>query len=170
MTIILMCLTLVGLPDALVGFSYSTSAMTSPLVFFWMPCPHLESLSFSDSGISLVQFHHSEHCVHSVPFPNHITEFVKKPSLTACWLKYYTDKTKPIEKTTSKHPPITISINEMINFIKLTSVNSKHIIVPLPERCHFKSRAWVRVIDGTVHRSHRKYRESCETTVCICCH
>lgn len=75
-------------------------------------------------------------------------EFVKEPAITAKWLKYYTDKTKPKEKETGKNPPVTIPDNEMLNFIKLTSVNSEHIMVLPPERCHFKSGDLVRVIDG----------------------
>lgn len=75
-------------------------------------------------------------------------EFVKEPAITAKWLKYYTDKTKPLEKKTGKHPPITISDNEMANFIKLTSVNSEHIMVLPPERCHFKKDELVKIIDG----------------------
>ena len=75
-------------------------------------------------------------------------EFVKEPAITAKWLKYYTDKTKPVEKETGKNPPVTIPDNEMLNFIKLTSVNSEHIMVLPPERCHFKSGDLVRVIDG----------------------
>lgn len=75
-------------------------------------------------------------------------EFVKKPSVTASWLKYYTDKTKEVEKDTGKNPPVTIPDNEMTNFIKLTSVNSEYIMVVPPKRCHFKSGDLVRVIDG----------------------
>ena len=75
-------------------------------------------------------------------------EFVKKPSVTASWLKYYTDKTKEVETNTGKNPPVTIPDNEMLNFIKLTSVNSEHIMVVPPKRCHFKSGDLVRVIDG----------------------
>ena len=75
-------------------------------------------------------------------------EFVKEPAITAKWLKYYTDKTKPVENETGKNPPVTIPDNEMLNFIKLTSVNSEHIMVLPPERCHFKSGDLVRVIDG----------------------
>ena len=75
-------------------------------------------------------------------------EFVKEPALTAKWLKYYTDKTKPVEKDTGKNPPVIIPDNEMLNFIKVTSVNSEHIMVLPPERCHFKSGDFVRVIDG----------------------
>ena len=43
---------------------------------------------------------------------------------------------------------VIISDNDMLNFIKLTSVNSEHIMVLPPERCHFKSGDLVRVIDG----------------------
>lgn len=75
-------------------------------------------------------------------------EFVKEPAITAKWLKYYTDKTRPVEKDTGKNPPVTIPDNEMLNFIKLTSVNSEHIMVLPPERCHFKSGDLVRVIEG----------------------
>ena len=75
-------------------------------------------------------------------------EFVKEPAPSAKWLKYYTDKTKPIENTTGFHPPIIIPDNDMINFIRLTSVDSEHIMVLPLERCHFKSGDPVRVIEG----------------------
>lgn len=75
-------------------------------------------------------------------------DFVKEPAPSAKWLKYYTDKTKPIENATGFHPPITISDNDMLNFIRLTSVDNEHIMVLPPERCHFKSGDLVRVIDG----------------------
>ena len=95
--------------------------------------------------------------VHEPLLPNiifaHMTrdkthELVKEPAITAKCLKYYTDNTNPIEKETGKNPPVTIPDNEMLNFIKLTSVNSEHIMVLPPERCHFKSGDLVRVIDG----------------------
>lgn len=75
-------------------------------------------------------------------------EFVKKPALTASWIKYYTDKTKPVEPETGKNPPVIIPDNEMTNFIKLTSVNSEHIMVLPPKRCHFKKNDLVRIIEG----------------------
>lgn len=75
-------------------------------------------------------------------------EFVKEPASTAKWLKYFLDKTKPIEHSTGLNPPIIIPDNEMLNFIRLTSVNSEHIMVLPPERCHFKSGDIVRVIEG----------------------
>lgn len=75
-------------------------------------------------------------------------EFVKKPALTASWIKYYTDKTMPVEPETGKNPPVIIPDNEMTNFIKLTSVNSEHIMVLPPKRCHFKKDDLVRIIEG----------------------
>ena len=75
-------------------------------------------------------------------------ELVKKPALTASWIKYYTDKTKPVEPETGKNPPVIIPDNEMTNFIKLTSVNSEHIMVLPPKRCHFKKDDLVRIIEG----------------------
>lgn len=75
-------------------------------------------------------------------------DFVKEPASTAKWLKYDTDKTKPVERSTGKNPPVTIPDNEMLNFIRLTSVNSEHIMVLPPERCHFKSGDLVRIIEG----------------------
>lgn len=75
-------------------------------------------------------------------------EFVKEPAPSAKWLKYYIDKTKHTEDKTGKNPPVIIPDNEMDNFIKLTSVNSEHIMVLPPERCHFKSGDLVRIING----------------------
>lgn len=75
-------------------------------------------------------------------------EFVKAPAPTAKWLKYYTDKTKPVEKATGKNPPVTIPDNEMLNFIKLTSVDSEHTLVLPPERCHFRCGDLVKVVGG----------------------
>ncbi len=51
-------------------------------------------------------------------------QFVKDPAPSSKWLKYYTDKTKPLENATGLNPPIVIPDNEMLNFIKATSVPS----------------------------------------------
>ena len=53
-------------------------------------------------------------------------QFVKDPAPSSKWLKYYTDKTKPLENATGLNPPIVIPDNEMLNFIKATSVPSAH--------------------------------------------
>lgn len=40
-------------------------------------------------------------------------QFVKDPAPSSKWLKYYTDKTKPLENATGLNPPIVIPDNEM---------------------------------------------------------
>lgn len=40
-------------------------------------------------------------------------EFVKEPARTASYIKYYTDKTKPIVEETGLNPPMIIPDNEM---------------------------------------------------------
>ena len=57
------------------------------------------------------------------------------------------DKTKPKEAN-GKHPPLTISFEAMMNFIKATSTESKHVRIVSPEQCHYKSGDIVKVIGG----------------------
>lgn len=75
-------------------------------------------------------------------------QFVKDPAPSSKWLKYYTDKTKPLENATGLNPPIVIPDNEMLNFIKATSVPSEHSGMVSKERVHYKSGEFVRVIKG----------------------
>ena len=75
-------------------------------------------------------------------------EFVKEPARTASYLKYYTDKTKPIVEETGLNPPMIIPDNEMKNFINATSVPSEHSGMIPKERVHYKSGELVRVIKG----------------------
>ena len=63
-------------------------------------------------------------------------------------LRFYRDKTKNVCKFDEKHPPVVVSYNEMLNFIKLTSVESEHIKLVEPEHCHYKSGDMVRIVDG----------------------
>lgn len=72
---------------------------------------------------------------------------VKKNGEETPILKYYLNKTKPIE-TNGKHPPLTIPFNAMINFIKATSTESDHVRIVSNEQCNFKSGDIVKVIDG----------------------
>lgn len=74
--------------------------------------------------------------------------FVKHPSPSATWLKYYTDKTQPVEPATGLHPPIVVTDKDMHNFIRLTSIGNAHILSLPPDRCHFKSGDSVRVKAG----------------------
>ena len=75
-------------------------------------------------------------------------DFVKAPAPTASFLKYYTDKTKPIERTTGLNPPVTLPDDEMENFIKATSVESEHSMMLPIERCRFKKDEKVVVTKG----------------------
>lgn len=63
-------------------------------------------------------------------------------------LRFYRDKTKNVCEFDEKHPPVVVSYNEMLNFIKLTSVESEHIKLVEPEHCHYKSGDMVRIVDG----------------------
>lgn len=62
-------------------------------------------------------------------------------------IKFYLDKTKPIE-TNGKHPPLIIEFEAMLNFIKATSTKSNHVRIVSSEQCHYKNGDIVKVIDG----------------------
>lgn len=47
-----------------------------------------------------------------------------------------------------KNPPLTVAYREMMNFIRLTSIDNEHICTVEPEHCHFKSGDLVKIIDG----------------------
>ena len=55
-------------------------------------------------------------------------DFVKQPAKTAGFLKYYTDKTKPIEPDTQLNPPITIPDGRMKSFIKVVCGDFKGVV------------------------------------------
>ena len=63
------------------------------------------------------------------------------------FIKYYLDKTLPVEAN-GKNPPLIIPYNAMINFIKATSTDSEHVRIVTAEQCHYKSGDKVRVIAG----------------------
>ena len=63
-------------------------------------------------------------------------------------LRLYRDKTKNVSQQDEKHPPVVVPYYEMLNFIKLTSVESEHIKLVEHEHCHYKSGDKVRIIDG----------------------
>ena len=71
-------------------------------------------------------------------------ELVKKRIDEPSFIKYYLDKTKPLESN-GKHPPLKISFNSMINFIKVTSTDSEHVRIVTkqlgcPVRCSGKQK------------------------------
>ena len=63
-------------------------------------------------------------------------------------LRFYRDKTKDVSQQDEKHPPVVVPYYEMLNFIKLTSVDSEHIKLVEPEHCHYKSGDKVRIVEG----------------------
>ena len=76
-----------------------------------------------------------------------VNSIIKKKGEETSVLKFYLDKTKPLEDN-GKHPPLTISFTSMTNFIKATSTDSEHVRIVSAEQCHYKSGDIVKVIDG----------------------
>lgn len=50
--------------------------------------------------------------------------------------------------TFGKNPPLTIPKRQMDNFIRLTSIESEHILFVSPQECHFKNGDLVEVTNG----------------------
>lgn len=76
-----------------------------------------------------------------------VNSIIKKKGEETSVLKFYLDKTKPLEDN-GKHPPLTIPFTSMTNFIKATSTDSDHVRIVSAEQCHYKSGDMVKVIDG----------------------
>ena len=76
-----------------------------------------------------------------------VNSIIKKKGDETSILKFYLDKTKPLEEN-GKHPPLTIPFSVMTNFIKATSTNSEHVRIVSPEQCHYKNGDIVKIIDG----------------------
>ena len=76
-----------------------------------------------------------------------VEAIIKKKDGELSVIKYYLDKTKPLENN-GKHPPLTIPFAAMMNFMKVTSTSSDHVRIVSSEQCHYKSGDMVRVIEG----------------------
>ena len=76
-----------------------------------------------------------------------VNSIIKKNGDETSVLKFYLDKTKPLEKN-GKHPPLIIPFTAMKNFIKATSTENEHVRIVTSEQCHYKSGDIVKVIDG----------------------
>ena len=76
-----------------------------------------------------------------------VNSIIKKKGEETSVLKFYLDKTKPLEDN-GKHPPLTIPFTSMTNFIKATSTDSEHVRIVSAEQCHYRSGDMVKVIDG----------------------
>ena len=72
-------------------------------------------------------------------------EYIKNtPALT--FLTYYYNHFERDEQ--QKNPPLTVSTQEMENFIYATCSQNEHLMFVEEEHCHFKGNETVRVIDG----------------------
>lgn len=76
-----------------------------------------------------------------------VNSIIKNKGAEISILKFYLDKTKPLEEN-GKHPPLTIPFAAMTNFIKATSTNNDHVRIVSSEQCHYKSGDIVKVIAG----------------------
>ena len=76
-----------------------------------------------------------------------VNSIIKKKGEETSVLKFYLDKTKPLEEN-GKHPPLTIPFTSMTNFIKATSTDSEHVRIVSAKQCHYRSGDIVKVIDG----------------------
>ena len=63
------------------------------------------------------------------------------------FIKYYLNRTL-LPEANGKNPPLTIPYDAMINFIKATNTDSKHVRIVTTNQCHYKHGDTVRVIAG----------------------
>lgn len=77
--------------------------------------------------------------------PEKVEEYVKHtPELH--YLTYYYNHFKVGEF--GKNPPLTVDYDEMMNFIRVTSINNEHVRLVESQHCHYKSGDKVRIVDG----------------------
>ena len=62
--------------------------------------------------------------------------------------RFYRDRTQEMNSFDKKHPPVVVPYHEMMNFIRLTSVENEHIKLVTQQQCHYRSGDRVRVVDG----------------------
>lgn len=71
----------------------------------------------------------------------------KKDGEPPSFIKYYLDRTKPIESN-GKHPPLTISFHAMRSFISATATGSEHMLLLPSANIRYRSGDQVRVVAG----------------------
>lgn len=79
--------------------------------------------------------------------PEQAEYYTKRHPQLSLFLKYYRNKTQA-RQPDGKHPPLIIRFEEMMNFIRATSIDNEHIKVVESVHCHYKSGDIVRVIEG----------------------
>ena len=86
--------------------------------------------------------------------PNLLFAYASQDVLDSCMkaistlpcLSYYYDHFNTLPG--GKNPPLTVGYWDMMNFIRLTSVDNEHICVVTPQQCHYKDGDWVQVVKG----------------------
>ena len=73
--------------------------------------------------------------------------YIKHHPILSHFLRYFRDKTKP-RMPDDKHPPLIVRFNDMMNFIRTTSIDNEHIKVVEPKQCHYKGGDIVLITDG----------------------
>ena len=71
-------------------------------------------------------------------------DVMNDPRVTT-YVSYYYDH---FQEVNGKNPPLTVADGEMLNFIRVTSTQSEHLLFIEADRCNFKMGETVRVIDG----------------------
>ena len=75
-----------------------------------------------------------------------LIETLVKDTLELYFLNYYYNH---FEKgPDGKNVPLTVGYNEMMSFIKATSVDNEHVMLVDQSQCHYKNGDIVRVIEG----------------------
>lgn len=85
--------------------------------------------------------------------PNLVFVYAREEVVKFCvekipYLRFYRNRMLALDPEERKHPPLTINYREMMNFIRLTSIDDEHIKMVDVQHCHFKSGDEVRIIDG----------------------
>lgn len=84
---------------------------------------------------NLIFVYSTRECIHSFIRDNVRRKFVNF---------YYNH----FEKEGDKNPPLVVGYQEMMSFIRVTSVDNQHIRIVNPKQCHYKSGDMVRIIAG----------------------
>lgn len=80
--------------------------------------------------------------------PEKLDTVLKSAAYTAAHniITYYYDHFRT--GTDGKNPPLTVRYTDMLNFIRLTSLTNRHIMIVSPQQCHYRSGDMVRIVDG----------------------
>lgn len=79
--------------------------------------------------------------------PQQAEAYVSRSPELSSFLRYYRNRLLP-RGFDDKHPPLVIRFADMMNFIRVTSVDNVHVRLIHPDQCHYKSGDRVRIIDG----------------------